>query len=715
MASEQAKELRRQGIAAAKAGQKDQARQLLQQSLRLEPSSEAAWLWLMSVARDQREKLVCLYRLLQVNPNNEVGLKSLQSLGLTMAQLAEQLGLKPPAPAAASAPAPTPPAPQAPGVPIPDAQRIAQAQSELDAVVRDYLSPFDAGITWARKTGQRAGERDVLVLRLYIAIGIAVLLIVLIGGGALVVLNNPAARAVLFAPTTTPSRTPMPPTQTYTPTPGQTPTPSPTPELTYTPSPTVPPEIPRGVVQPTEIYPPVIERSIRDAVALLNQGQVELVLPTLEFEVTLVASDFNPNPYFYRALALAEDGQLDAAAALLQSAERRLPEKPNDNYAPLVNAGLAYVDVQRAARALDEGRRDEARALMTNVEDRAQSAINRDARLMWSYLALARRYALVGDYNRAIGALDRGLSVPELAANVYLIVEKGELYFAQGEYDLAAYQAFLALYIYPAAEQAHLLQIRVALEQNKPGLAVLLAQGYLFYYPGSVLGYKLLGDARVRENNFDLALEAYNQALAGGDDHPLTPEVLAARAALYGRKGRHDLARDDLTRAFALTNDPAVQALRMQAAYRAGNYRVAEDDAEALLGAGVVPDAEIQLLQARILIDEAGDSADFEQALNLLNAASTNLSGELRPLADEYRARALYNLGTYDDALRAITGALSAAETGSRHYLRGLILEAQGEVEAAARDYDWVLTWSQVYPYAFAPDARRRLQAIRQS
>ncbi|NWG17151.1 MAG: tetratricopeptide repeat protein [Chloroflexi bacterium] len=713
MASEQAKELRRQGIAAAKAGQKDEARQMLQQALRLEPTNEAAWLWLMSVARDQREKLVCLYRLLQVNPDNEVGVKSLQSLGLTLAELAQQLGLKPP-PTAAPAPA-QPPAPQTPGIPIADPQRIAQAQSELDVIVRDYLAPFDAGIEWTRKTGQRAGERDVLVLRLYLAIGVAVLLIALIGGGAVVVLNNPAARAVLFAPTTTPSRTPMPPTQTYTPTPGQTPTPSPTPELTYTPSPTVPPKIPRNALEPTEIYPPVIERSIRDAVALLNQGQVELVLPTLEFEVTLVASDFNPNPYFYRALALAEDGQLDAAAALLQNAERRLPEKPNDNYAPLVNAGLAYVDTLRAARALDEGRRDEARALMTNVEDRAEAAITGDARLMWPYLALARRYALVSDYNRAIGVLDRGLSVPELAANIYLIVEKGEMYFKQGEYDLAAYQAFLALYIYPAAEPAHLLQIQVALAQDQPGLAVLLAQGYLFYYPGSVGGYRLLGDARVREGNFDLALEAYNQALAGGDDHPLTPEVLAARAALYERQGRYDLARDDLTRAFTLTDDPALRALRMQAAYRAGNNRVAEDDAEALLGTGVIPDAEIQLLQARILIDEARDAADFETGLSLLDAASTDLPDEQRPLAAEYQARALYNLGSYDDALRAITGALAAAETGSRHYLRGLILEAQGETEAAARDYDWVLTWSQVYPYSFAPDALQRLEAIRQS
>src|SRR5215813_6161482 len=72
VASEQAKELRRQGIAAAKAGQKDQARQLLQQSLRLDPKSEVGWLWLASVANDERERLFYLHKLLEINPNNEM-------------------------------------------------------------------------------------------------------------------------------------------------------------------------------------------------------------------------------------------------------------------------------------------------------------------------------------------------------------------------------------------------------------------------------------------------------------------------------------------------------------------------------------------------------------------------------------------------------------------------------------------------------------------
>ncbi|MBI5669651.1 MAG: tetratricopeptide repeat protein [Chloroflexi bacterium] len=730
MIDDQAKQLRKAGVEAAKAGDKDRARQLLQQSLQLDPNNEAAWIWLMTVARDRREKLICLYKLLEINPNNTMGQEALASLNLTPDKLAEELGIKTTVPTlqpmqraaptpVIRAPQAAPETPQAGTVPVADPQRVAQAQAELDALVREYLAPFDGytGIAWTRKTRSRAGERDSLVLRAYVAAGVAGALVIILIIGAVVILNNPAARTVLFAPTGTPTRTPAPPTATFTPTPGVTPTPSPTPELTLTPSPTVPPNIRPGsdAPEPTAIYPPVQERTIRDAVALMNQGRVEEALPTLVVEVTLVGTDFNPNPYFYRAMALARLGRLDAAAELLRTAERRLPEKPNEpSYAPLVNAGLAWVDALRAEQALDAGRRDEANALLRNIEDRAETAIAGDPRLELPYLALARRHRLVGDYDAAITALDEGLAVPELAGNVNLIIEKGQQYFDQREYDLAAYQAFLALYADPTAEAAHLLQIKTALAQDNPGLAVLLAQRYLFYYPGSVEGYTLLGEARVREGNFDLALEAYNQALAGGEDNPFTAEVLVARAQLYEQRRRYDLARDDYTRAYTLTDDLTLRARRMLAAYNAGNIRVAEEDARALLGAGVIPDAEIQLLQARILIDQAreGETAEFEQALNLLETASGSLSADLRPVADEYRARAQYNLGSYDDALRAINNALSAGETGSRHYLRGLILEAQGKDDLAARDYDWVMTWGTVYPYPFLPDARQRLQAI---
>src|ERR1041384_4322608 len=83
MANEQAKQLLQQGIAAARAGQKAQARKLLQEAVKRDPRSESAWLWLSSVAQDDQERAFCLKQLLSINPNNEHAIKGLRQLGIS--------------------------------------------------------------------------------------------------------------------------------------------------------------------------------------------------------------------------------------------------------------------------------------------------------------------------------------------------------------------------------------------------------------------------------------------------------------------------------------------------------------------------------------------------------------------------------------------------------------------------------------------------------
>src|SRR5258706_4224731 len=82
MANEQAKQVLQQGIAAARAGQQAQARQLLQEAVKRDPQSEPAWLWLSSVAKDDKERIFCLKQLLAINPNNENAIKGLRQLGV---------------------------------------------------------------------------------------------------------------------------------------------------------------------------------------------------------------------------------------------------------------------------------------------------------------------------------------------------------------------------------------------------------------------------------------------------------------------------------------------------------------------------------------------------------------------------------------------------------------------------------------------------------
>jgi hypothetical protein len=68
------------GIAAAKAGDKDTARQLLEGVLAADDRNELAWIWMASVVSTNRERRVCLENVLQINPTNERARQALNQL-----------------------------------------------------------------------------------------------------------------------------------------------------------------------------------------------------------------------------------------------------------------------------------------------------------------------------------------------------------------------------------------------------------------------------------------------------------------------------------------------------------------------------------------------------------------------------------------------------------------------------------------------------------
>jgi Tfp pilus assembly protein PilF len=70
-AKERASALTDQGITALKAGDRDRARELLGQAIRLDPRSERAWLWLSGVVTTDEQRRQCLERVLALNPANE--------------------------------------------------------------------------------------------------------------------------------------------------------------------------------------------------------------------------------------------------------------------------------------------------------------------------------------------------------------------------------------------------------------------------------------------------------------------------------------------------------------------------------------------------------------------------------------------------------------------------------------------------------------------
>ncbi|MGD8623382.1 MAG: tetratricopeptide repeat protein [Anaerolineae bacterium] len=64
--------LLQQGVEAAKAGRKEEARRLLLQVVEWDERNEQAWLWLSGVVDSPQEKLTCLQNVLDINPDNSV-------------------------------------------------------------------------------------------------------------------------------------------------------------------------------------------------------------------------------------------------------------------------------------------------------------------------------------------------------------------------------------------------------------------------------------------------------------------------------------------------------------------------------------------------------------------------------------------------------------------------------------------------------------------
>jgi len=75
-------ELLHQGIAAAKAGQNERARDLLLQVIDQDDSNEQAWLWLSSVVESLDDRRLCLQNVVAINPDNvyaQAGLRQLKA------------------------------------------------------------------------------------------------------------------------------------------------------------------------------------------------------------------------------------------------------------------------------------------------------------------------------------------------------------------------------------------------------------------------------------------------------------------------------------------------------------------------------------------------------------------------------------------------------------------------------------------------------------
>ncbi|MBN1137598.1 MAG: hypothetical protein JXM73_13505 [Anaerolineae bacterium] len=80
MEENELKQLLRDGISAARAGQKERARELLLRVIEQNERSEPAWLWLSGIVDDPEEQRICLENVLAINPNNAAAQAGLRFL-----------------------------------------------------------------------------------------------------------------------------------------------------------------------------------------------------------------------------------------------------------------------------------------------------------------------------------------------------------------------------------------------------------------------------------------------------------------------------------------------------------------------------------------------------------------------------------------------------------------------------------------------------------
>ncbi len=198
-----AEELLQAGIESAKAGDRAKASNLLAASLKLNPNSEQAWLWLGSCLASRKEKEYCFNRALTINPGS--------------AEAKQQLGRL-------TAPIPTSTTPTVEKPPQVDPEPYqAESKAEISPAAEN---PHPEGKSYTKLIASLTG----FILGLIIFGG---LLAIIVNNGSFARRTMPFA-AVLWTPTHTLTVTPTP-TKKIVHTPTQTPTVIPSPTiLTYT-------------------------------------------------------------------------------------------------------------------------------------------------------------------------------------------------------------------------------------------------------------------------------------------------------------------------------------------------------------------------------------------------------------------------------------------------------------------------------------------------
>ncbi len=718
MGQESLNQMLHQGIAAARAGQREAARTILQNVVRLDPRNEIAWMWLSSVAADDTERLFCLKKLLEINPANEFALKGLKALGVEPGRGAgEQVGST--------------------VIPTLDESKYTRVLQAVD----DFLRRYQAGlfgetpaVVWSHKRKGRYAESGATRLRQAMAAAAVLLLVVLVGGGFLALrasglLEGPAEPEGHLI-TRMPSQTPRP---TFTPTKGG-PTPTDFPQPMAVP----PTEIPAGLVagdpfalaEPTEIYPrvhPNVARIVQEAAGYYTIAEYETARDMLRTERERSGQHCYPMLVYYEALSLAGLRDFQEAMQLLEWAQNFRPERGYSTCQdePIILAGMAEVLYQQDPRS-------------TRALELATEALREDGRLVQAAVVKARLEMARSDWATARSTIAQALV--ERPNDLNLLVVAAEIELDDNQPAVALNYVGRALYMDPALLPALHLQAKAYLrlaEDSGPGtrqlqyygLAVRSAQSLLLYYPGDPAGYLYLAEARLGEGNLQMAESALARILENADSLPEESDAVILQAyelrgMLHLAQGRYNEARADLRQAvFADDGSLRVEIAEHLAdvAMRLGDYADAQSWVSQLVVAQP-QNSTYQLWHAQLLIEVCSLypgklSCSYAPMMAKLSDSfiSTLADEDQQAEAHSLRAQAQYHLTLQQQgasltgqgrlalqlALNDLVQALLVRDDPIDQYYRALILEALNDPARAAESYRWVRFWAGWYHYPF--------------
>lgn len=739
MAQDRVKQLLQQGMAAAKAGQKQQALEILQRVVKLDPRNESAWLWLSSVARNNQERIFCLRQLYSINPSNDLAIKGLQALGID-----------PTTEKVVADPTPTS------DTPLPSPEKLRALQGRIDELVKQYrpelYTPLE--IDWTQKENNRYGEATAKRIRrtfygTVAAISIVALLLVgfllyglisSLGGNEEQASNNKGlftATASLI-PSITPTFTPNP----NTPIPGN---------LFTTPTPVTPQaNLPRGFDNrqptPTTVYPPIQQSEIRDAITAFDQGDYETVRrissPFQDVELNFCFQEM----YYYDMVGRAQSGdlaELAEAEALLNQAlnfEERPGFENTCEDSDLLKAALCYVDYQQSV--LGVGNATDAQAI-------CQEALEGDPQLVLAATTLADIYIDRGEFDRAAAVLEETRthelpsgSQPNIG-NVYLLLKQADVEVAQNNFDRGLEYVARALYVDPVLEEAIAKRVEInllkargesdsRLQQILYGYAALLAEEqYLFRYPGAAQAYVYVAEGRLREGNPDRALENLDRVIqvegAPGVDPQAVQQAYALRAEVYFNQADYAAALTDLNRLLDENPDQLQwREWRAEAALVTMDYATAVEDLSILVEA--MPErvdlvVELAGIQAQRCQYTPGVSCDYQAVLDALSITFVgDLSDPiLQARAQAFRIEAQLALDESPTVnqlalwINTMQDVLAVHETGQNYFLLGRLQALAEDYEAALQAYEWVAYWNSIYDYPFGDDVAEAIDAANEA